>query len=299
MTDHSYSRRDVFRFGGLAAAALGGAQLLGACGSNSSSGSSGAASNAPQKRGGILVHGATGGSSKDTLDAHRPVTAPDIARVSNLFEPLLFWDSNYRIAPALAESVTPSSDAKTWTVKLRQGVTFHNGKALTPEDVLFTLKRVADPKAPTSAGGALSQIIDFSQTKKVDSGTVVIKLKTAYALLDAILAEYTFGIVPVGYDPAKPVGTGAFKFKSFTPGKNSVFTRFDDYWGDKAYVDELHIQDFSDPSAQVNALLANQVQTIDNLPYNLIDSVKKQGGSILEAQSGAWVPFTMRVDSKP
>ncbi|MCW2868080.1 MAG: transporter substrate-binding protein [Marmoricola sp.] len=299
MTDHSYSRRDVFRFTGLAAAALGGAQLLGACGSDSSSSSGSAGSSGPQKRGGILVHGATGGSSKDTLDAHRPVTAPDIARVSNLFEPLLFWDSNYRIAPALAESVTPSSDAKTWTVKLRQGVTFHNGKALTPEDVIFTLKRVADPKAPTSAGGALSQIIDFSGTKKVDASTVVIKLKTAYALLDAILAEYTFGIVPVGYDPAKPVGTGAFKYKSFTPGKNSVFTRFDGYWGDKAFVDELHIQDFSDPNAQVNALLAGQVQTIDNLPYNLIDSVKKQGGSILEAQSGAWVPFTMRVDSKP
>ncbi len=227
------------------------------------------------------------------------MTAPDIARVNNLYEPLLFWDDNYRIAPALAESVTPSADAKTWTVKLRQGVTFHNGKDLTPEDVIFTLKRVANPKAPTSAGGALSQIIDFSQTKKADANTVVIKLKTPYALLDNILAEYTFGIVPEGYDPAKPVGTGAFAYKSFTPGKNSVFTRYEDYWGDKAFVDQLQIQDFSDPNAQVNALLAGQVQTIDNLPYNLIDSVKKQGGSILESKSGAWVPFTMRVDTKP
>ena len=118
-------------------------------------------------------------------------------------------------------------------------------------------------------------------------------------MLDYLLAEYTFGIVPADYDPKNPVGTGPFKYKSFTPGKNSVFTKYDDYWGDKAFVDELHIQDFADPSAQVNALQAGQVQTIDNLPYNLIDTVKGQGGQIIEAETGAWVPFTMRVDVKP
>ncbi len=249
--------------------------------------------------GGVLVHGATGGSSKDTLDAHSPVTNPDIARTMNLYEPLLIWDNQYKIAPALAESVTPSDDAMTWTVKLRQGVTFHNGKDVTPEDVLFSIKRVADPKAPTSAGVALAPIIDLNQTKKVDASTIEIKLKSPYAVLDYLLAEYTFGIVPTDYDPKNPVGTAAFKYKSFSPGKNSVFVKYNDYWGDKAHVDELHIQDFADPSAQVNALQAGQVQTIDNLPYNLIDTVKGQGGQLVEAESGAWVPITMRVDAKP
>ena len=292
-----YSRRQVLQYSGLAAAAVGGSSLLAACGGGSSSGGSGGGGGGGQS-GGVLIHGATGGSSKDTLDAHSPVQAADIARVSNLYEPLLFWDNSYTIQPALAESVTPSSDAKTWTIKLRQGVTFHNGKSLTPEDVIFTLQRVAG-KTPTSAGGALSAIIDFTGTKKVDASTVVIKLKSPYAVLDFLLAEYTFGIVPVGYDPKNPVGTGAFKYKSFTPGKNSVFTKYADYWGDKAKVDELQIQDFSDSNAQVNALLAGQIQTMDNLPYNLINSAKGQGASILDAQSGAWVPFTMRVDQKP
>ncbi len=212
---------------------------------------------------------------------------------------MLIWDNDYRLAPSIAESVESSKDALTWTVKLRSGVTFHNGKDVTPEDVLFTLKRVADPKAPTSAGGTLSTILDFDATKKADATTVVIKLKTPYALLDNLLAEYTLGIVPEDYDPKNPVGTAAFKYKSFTPGKNSVFTKYADYWGDKAFVDELQIQDFSDASAQVNALQGGQVQTIDNLPYNLIDSVKGQGAQIIESKSGAWVPFTMRVDSKP
>ena len=128
-------------------------------------------------------------------------------------------------APAVAEAVEPSADAKTWTIKLRQGVTFHNGKDVTPEDVLSTIQRVADPRTPTSAGVALAPIIDLDGTKKVDDTTVVIKLKTPYAVLDYLLAEYTFGIVPADYDPKNPVGTGAFKYKSFTPGKNSVFTQ--------------------------------------------------------------------------
>ena len=222
----------------------------------------------------------------------------DIARTYQLYEPLLYWDHSYKVAPAVAESITPSADAKTWTIKLRQGVTFHNGKDVTPEDVLFTINRVAGPK-PTSAGSALSAIIDHSGTKKVDASTVQVALKTPYAVLDWLFAEYTFGIVPTDYDPAKPVGTGAFKYKSFTPGKESVFDRYDGYWGNKAHIDQIQIQDFADSNALVNALQAGQIQTMDNLPYNLIDTVKKQGGKTLESKTGAWVPFTMRVDQKP
>ncbi len=119
-----FSRRQVFQYSGLAAAAVGGSSLLAGCGSDDDGGGGGGS-------GGRLVHGATGGSSKDTLDAHGPVTNPDIARVSNLFEPLLFWDSDYQVSPGLAEQVVPSADAMTWTVTLRDGVTFHNGKDLT------------------------------------------------------------------------------------------------------------------------------------------------------------------------
>jgi peptide/nickel transport system substrate-binding protein len=299
MTNHpqdpqtnAFTRRTLFKATAVGAAALGSFDLLAACSSSSSGGGSTA------QTGGILVHGATGGSSKDTLDAHSPVQNADISRTFQLYEPLLYWDHDYKVQSAVAESVTPSADAKTWTVKLRKGVTFHNGKDVTPEDVLFTLHRVAGPK-PTSGGVALASIIDFNNTKKVDASTVVIKLKTPYAVLQYLLAEYTLGIVPTDYDPKNPVGTGPFKYKSFSPGKDSVFTRYDDYWGGKAHVDEVHIQDFSDPSAQVNALQAGQIQTMDNLPYNLIKTVSGQGGQIVEAESGAWVPFTMRVDVKP
>src|ERR1700710_51906 len=293
--NNNLSRRTLFKASGVTAAAVGGSGLLAACGGGSSGGSGSGDSGGS---GGTRIPATSGGSSKDTLDAHSPVESADIARCFQLYEPLLYWDHQYKIAPAVAESITPSADAKTWTIKLRQGVTFHNGKAVTPEDVLFTIQRVAGDK-PTSAGGALAAIIDRSGTKKVDASTITVALKTPYAVLDWLFAEYPFGVVPTDYDPTKPVGTGAFKYKSFTPGKQSVFERYDGYWGTKAKLDQIQIQDFADSNALVNALQAGQIQTMDNLPYNLIKTVKGQGGTTLENKTGAWVPFTMRVDQKP
>ncbi len=108
------------------------------------------------------------------------------------------------------------------------------------------------------------------------------------------------GIIPGGeFDPANPVGTGAFAYKSFEAGKTSTFTKYADYWGDAAFVDELQIQDFADDNAKVNALQAGQIQTLDNLPYNLVDTIKGAGGGVLIAEGGQWVPFTMRVDPAP
>jgi peptide/nickel transport system substrate-binding protein len=290
-----FSRRQLFKYSGLGAAAVAGSSFLTACGDDDDGGGGGG----PQQSGGILIHGATGGGSKDTLDPHAPVTTLDIARVNNLYEPLLFWNNNYELEPALAESVESSADGTKWTVKLRQGVTFHNGKDVTAEDAWFSIQRVSDPKAPLSAGGQLSQILDFDATKVVDATTLELALKVPYALLDGLLAEYTLGIIPTDFDIANPVGTGAFAYKSFDPGKTSTFTKYADYWGDAAFVDELQIQDFPDPSAMVNALQAGQIQTVDSLPYNLIDTIEGAGGGVLVSETGAWVPFTMRVDQAP
>ena len=292
-----FSRRQLLKYSGIGAAAVAGSSFLAACGGDGGGGGGGGG---PQRSGGILIHGATGGGAKDLLDPHQPVTNPDIARVSNLFEPLLFWNNNYELEPALAESVESSSDGKTWTITMREGVVFHNGQPVTADDAWKSIQRVADPDAPLSAGGQLSQIIDFQSTKVVDDTTLQLVLNTPYAILDSLLAEYTLGIIPGGeFDPKNPIGTGAFKYKSFEPGKTSTFTRFDDYWGDPAFVDELQIQDFSDDNAKINALQAGQVQTVDNLPYNLVDTLKSSGGGVLESETGAWVPFTMRVDTKP
>jgi peptide/nickel transport system substrate-binding protein len=107
--------------------------------------------------------------------------------------------------------------------------------------------------------------------------------------------------VPVGYDPKTPVGTGAFKFKSFKPGEQSTFVRHPNYWRKgEPYVDELVIIDFTEPTAKVNALLGGQVEAINNVPFSQLANI--QGNQQLRAvisETGSWQPITMRVDAKP
>lgn len=254
---------------------------------------------APQRRGGVYSHGATGGGLKDSLNPHFPVTTPDISRVRNLYEPLLFWDANYEIAPALAESVEPNADATRWTIRLRQGVQFHHGKTMTADDVMHTLATVTDPENTSPGGAELATVLDLKNSAIRDPRTIELQLLSPYAVLDQLLAEYTVGIIPTDFDLAKPVGTGPFSYTHFVPGQLSQFSRFADYWDRPAWVDELFIYDFADDAAKVNALLAGQVQSIDNLPTYLSGTIEAQGASALASETGAWVPFTMRVDAAP
>jgi peptide/nickel transport system substrate-binding protein len=288
------TRRQLLRGGGLAGVALLTAGPLAACGTTSQS----SAANGPRKQGGVLTVGATGGGAKDTLDPHGPVTYPDQARVLNLYEPLFLRNAEYKIEPLVAESIEASQAGQVWTLRLRAGVQFHHGKTVTADDVIFTFKRILDPKSPGAGASGLS-MIDPAQLKKIDDRTLQIGLKYPYAVLEDQLAQYSLGIVPTDFNLAKPVGTGPFKFDSFTAGTKSTFTRFDNYWRQKAYLDQLVILDFPDDTAKVNALLSGQVQAIDNLPQAQINAVKAAGITVQVSQTGSWTPITMRVDVAP
>ena len=168
----------------------------------------------PQVRGGVYSHGATGGGLKDTLEPHFPVTNPDIARCLQLYEPLLRWNAEYEIEPSVAESVTPNADNTQWTIRLRDGVEFHNGKTVTAEDVMFSLARVTDPKKTGSGGTELATILELNNSKIVDPRTILLQLNSPYAVLDQLLAEYTVGIIPTDFDVENPVGTGPFALRS-------------------------------------------------------------------------------------
>src|SRR5258708_7008128 len=125
--------------------AVGGATALAACGSSStpSSTSSSPAAAGKPKKGGTLHAGLTGGTGSDTVDAHRGVDNVDFARIIALYDPLIGYDLKAQNKLALAESITPNAKATVWTVRLRPGVTFHNGKRLTAEDVIYSLTRIA------------------------------------------------------------------------------------------------------------------------------------------------------------
>ncbi len=297
------SRRQFLRVsGGAAGLAAAGAVGLSACGSSpKSSPTTSAPSSGQPKRGGNLKVGLTGGASTDTLDPDVTVTVPDIARQVTLFEPLVTQNAKDRPALDLAKELTPDNPhATSWTIRLQQGVTFHNGKELTAEDVLFTFTRILNPKKPLNGALSLSAV-DLKNVKILDKHTLRVPMNRPYATFPAQLyGGYDF-IVPVGFDPKAPVGTGPFKFKSWTPGVQSVFVRNENYWkGPFPYIDELTIIEFADTTSQANALTSGVVDAIGNIPLTLAKSLSTSAGiSLLDSKSAAYNPFTMRVDRPP
>jgi peptide/nickel transport system substrate-binding protein len=298
----SWSRRDFLRVSGATAGlAVTSATGLVACSSSSGAPSTSSAKAGKPRRGGNLRVGLTGGASSDTLDPDATVTVPDIARQVNLFEPLVTQNSADRPALDLARELTPDNpQATSWTIRLQQGVTFHNGKELTADDVLFTFTRIMDPAKPLNGALSLSAV-DLKNVKILDKYTLRVPMTRPNASFPAQLyGGYDF-IVPVGFDPTAPVGTGPFKFKSWTPGVQSVFVRNENYWkAPLPYIDELTIIEFSEASSQANALTSGVVDAIGNIPLALAKTLPSTPGIvILDSKSAAYNPITMRVDTPP
>lgn len=280
----------------LGSAALAGAvPFLSACGGRSDAA---AAPTGPPKRGGTLRVGVTGGGASDSLDPHSPVTNPDIARVRNLYEPLVYRDHDFEVSYLVAEKLEPSADSATWTATLRDGIRFHDGRPVTPADVVATFRRIMDPDDPKSGAASLSMLDRV--TAKGDR-QVEFHLSEPSAVFADYLGQYSLGIVPADFDVAKPVGTGPFRAESFTAGLQSRFVRNPHYWRpDRPYLDELVLINFTEDDARINALLASQVDAIDQVPVALVDVLRSdERMRILSSETGTWLPFTMRVDRPP
>jgi peptide/nickel transport system substrate-binding protein len=236
------------------------------------------------------------------MDGQNIVTKPDQARLVSSFETLLEFDDNYQLqTTGLAESVE-ADNPKQYTIKLRSGITFQNGKPLTADDVIYSLQRIGTQKNGLT-GFAATATMDIKNIKKVDNLTVRLPLLSPDSTIPQTLASYTFGIVPVGYqafkgDPSTQIGTGAFKLKSFTPGQQSVSERYDGYWRD-AWFDTVTIIDFSDSTAQINALKGGQIDAMTDLPANQVNAVKSSGVQSLISQTGGWIPICMAIDMPP
>jgi peptide/nickel transport system substrate-binding protein len=271
-----------------------------ACSAGAGSDGGGTSAQGEPQRGGSLRVGIVGGSVKDTVDAHSPVTHPDEARAIQLYDTLATYDTDHQLEMALADEITPSADATTWTVHLREGLKFSDGSPIRAEDVVFTFQRITDPANP-KAGAAGLPTLKRDDLKATDAQTVVFSFTAPFAPFQDAVAQYSNGIVPEGYDPENPVGSGPFMFKSFEPGQQSTFLRNPNYWRPgQPFLDEVTIIDFPDDTARVNALLGGQVDAIDQLPLSQINVVKANPGlAVLESQTGSWIPFTMRVDQPP
>ncbi len=272
-----------------------------ACGSSSSTSTTQPTTTGKPKRGGNFRLGVTGGGSKDIFDGQNITTKPDQARLVSAFETLLTFDDDYQLTnEGLAESVTADTSTQ-YTIKLRKGVEFQDGKTMTADDVIYSLQRIGTQKNGLT-GFAATASMDVAGLKKMDDYTVRLPLKTADSTIPQTLASYTFGIVPVGYKayPAPQIGTGPYKLKSFSPGQQSVSERNPNYWrSGQPYFDTVTVVDFADSTAQVNALLGGQIDAMTDLPASQVQVLQSHQLSALISKTGGWVPLCMAIDMPP
>lgn len=281
---------------GLSATAIG--ALLAACGSSPTTANQ---STPKPKKGGALNVGLTGGSSSDTLDPHQGLTYLDTARANSVYEPLLQMNAAAQQEMVLAEEISPQGSTSEWIIKLRSGITFHDGTPLNADAVIFTFQRILNPKSPLSGATPLGPI-DLKNLKKLDDLTVQVPMTSPYgSFLDQLTYWYYLYIVPPNFDPSKPNGTGPFKYQSFTPGQRSTYVRNENYWrSGLPYVDSVTIIDFADSASLQNALVSGQIHAAGGLEGAQLKVLSKTPHvNAVASKTGSITPFTMRVDQPP
>ena len=249
-------------------------------------------------RGGTLRIASTGGTSSDTLNADTEVNNTDVVRAPLLYDSLVGLDEQAHPVLSLAEQISPNSDATAWTVRVRSDVVFHNGKPLTAEDVLYTFTQMLDKKW----NGAVNYVLlDLGASKVLDSHTVRFACHSPFStFVEELAGANGSAIIPVGYNPVHPIGTGPFRYESFTAGQQSVFAKNKSYWqSGLPYLDSVVVVDFADEASQVNVLDAGNVDAIAYLEAASVAGLKSAGMSTVTTPGGAWNPITMLCDKAP
>jgi peptide/nickel transport system substrate-binding protein len=194
-----------------------------------------------------------------------PVAIREVT-LANLYEGLVRIDRNGKVQPLLAKSWEISPDGLTYTFRLQEGVKFHDGGTFDSADVKFAFDRARDPKS-TKAQKQIFAPITAIETP--DPSTVVIKLKETSGNFLTYLGWGDAVIVApetAENNKANPVGTGPFKFKSWTRGDKVELVKNPDYWQkDKTKLETVTFRFISDSQAQVAAVRAGDVDAFPNL----------------------------------
>jgi peptide/nickel transport system substrate-binding protein len=242
-----------------------------------------------QKRGGVLRVGNLG--EPPTLDAHWTTATLTEVLTNHLYEGLYSLDEGYRPIPMLADGMPQiSANGLTWTIKLRQGVRFHNGKELTSEDVVPSLVRWG--KQSTYGKASFAQVAEL---RAIDRHTIEFKLKEKSAtLLTNLSVPNNFAAiypkeVAEKFKPEEKatefVGTGPFKLAEWKPDQYIRMVRFDEYkaltgkpsgyGGAKtAWVDEIRWIPVPDVATRVAQIETGELDFADDLNIDAYDRLK-------------------------
>src|SRR5712691_7736379 len=190
----------------------------------------------------------------------------------NIYEPLIYLGSDYTLKPGLAQS-WELVNGITWRFQLRRGVTFHDGKAFTADDVMWTW---ADRQMRGKTLGTVQSTLGPDSVKKIDDFTVDFTPKTPNNRLPEQIVHPEGSIVEQGkdFDASPDAGTGPFKVVSYSPGQTVVLDRFDGYWGTKPQVQRMNIRFLPDPQTRLEALKSGQADFVVDLAANATSSLE-------------------------
>jgi peptide/nickel transport system substrate-binding protein len=256
-------------------------------------------------KGGTLRVAVQGGGQAETLN---PLTSSldsaSTLRSFQLFDWLVSVGPKLQSNLALAESIDPTPDGLTWTIRLRPGIQWHDGKPLTADDLLYTLNFLADP-ANASTNRAITTNMNLAAVKKLDKLTVRIPMTAPVGDLISLISVNSLAVIQNGTtDFSNPIGTGPFMFKSFSAGQNSVFVRNPNYWKNGLpFVDELDVYSIPDNNARLYALTSGQVDAMATIPLPQAKAFLAQGNNspiaILIGKGPNQASFTMGTAHPP
>jgi peptide/nickel transport system substrate-binding protein len=249
-------------------------------------GGSGTAPTRGVSKGGVLTVALTETTQGEGLDPALSNVTSMYVRDSAMYETLVYLDPDgWQLKPMLAESWESNSKLDTWQFKLRKGVTFHNGKPLTAEDVVYSVGRLLDSKSGSQAQSRLVISMKPDSLKAVGDDTVEIRLTRPDSLLPYFLGFSWCSIIPAGSGPIKTVaqaiGTGPYKLKSWQQAQSWEVVANPDYWGSGApYLDSIRAVIVSEQAAKISGVQSGSFQLAEAIPFASAKSLSGKGGSV-------------------
>ena len=210
-------------------------------------------------------------TEQNSIDPQFSDLGNDVATAENMFESMIEFDSKLRVHPSLAVS-WKLLDPLTWEIKLRPGVTFHDGSTFTGDDVAFSLKRARD--VPNSPGPLASFVRPVRQTEVIDPLTLHIHTDQPTPLLMDMVgrifivpAKLGASVTTEDFSAGRAmIGTGPYRFRQALPGDRVVVEANHDYWGEKPAFDTVTLKFLANAAARSAALLSGAVDVIEQIP---------------------------------
>ncbi|KNG93666.1 ABC transporter substrate-binding protein [Pseudaestuariivita atlantica] len=255
------------------------------------------------QRGGTFKLGLAGANTSDSWDGRTHSDSYMIVTAHGcVFDCLTEVNANGELVGELAESWEASADAKTWTFKLRQGVTFHNGKPFGADDVIESLQMHTAEGAKSAAKPIVSAITEM---KKLGEHEVQFTLAAGNADFPFLMSDYHILMYPAGMIEeaiAKGIGTGLYKVDSFDPGVRTLMSRVDSHYkdGKAGWFDSVEVIAINDSSARMNALMTGQIDAANRVDFKLENLLKANPNiNIFEVTGNQHYTFPMLTNLSP